>query len=117
MPDPDVPNRVTVWFSGGSLEVQDEEKDLCEWKKLFDGTTAPSRSMAEYSRLLAARMLLGATLPEGMEEDGKMSYSLRKPIGGHSQVFCDVLYVDDDMRILRGHHGSVFVMTRVPDHS
>jgi hypothetical protein len=115
MPDPNVRNRLTIWFTGGSLEVQDEESDLHEWRQLFDESEAPNRNMTEYARVLAARILLGAKMPDGMESDGRMSYSLTKPIGGHAQVFCDVLYADGSLRILKGHHGSVLVFSRIPE--
>jgi hypothetical protein len=103
-----------VWFSGGSLEVQDEEANLSEWKELFDENAFPHRNLGEYARVLAARMLLGAQMPETVAEDGAMSYTLKRPIGGHGQVFCDVLYADDTMRVMKGHRGSVFVFSRVP---
>jgi len=44
-----------------------------------------------------------------------MSYFFKRPIGGHGDVFCDVLYMDDTLRITQGHHGSVFVSIKVPD--
>jgi hypothetical protein len=115
VPDPNVPNRLSIWFSGGSLEVQDEPQDLQEWKKLFDSTAAPGRDLREYANILAARLLLGALVPEGMAEDGTMSFVLKRPIGGHSSAYCDIAYMDESLRIMRGHHGSVYVCTRVPE--
>jgi hypothetical protein len=115
VPDPDVPNRLSIWFSGGSLEVQNEPKDLEEWKKVFDATSAPDRDLRESANILAAKLLLGALVPEDMEEDGTMSFVLKRPIGGHGSAYCDIAYMDDNLRIMRGHHGSVYVCTRVPD--
>jgi hypothetical protein len=115
VPDPNVPNRLSIWFSGGALEVQDEPADLEEWMKVFDSACAPERNVREYANSLAARLLLGALVPEGMEEDGSMSYDLKKPIGGHGCAYCDIVYMDDDLRIMRGHHGSVYVCSRVPE--
>ena len=114
LPDPDVPNRLSVWFTGGTLKLQDDGGDLSEWKELFDPSTAPRRDLSEMARVLAARILVGAHLPQDMQEDGTMQYSLRRPIGGHGKVFCDVLFADDSLRILRGHRGSIFVSTKVP---
>lgn len=54
VPDPTTPNRLTIWFSGGSLEVQDEEADLAEWKHLFDENLVPSRNMSEFARVSIA---------------------------------------------------------------
>lgn len=115
IPDPNVPNRLSIWFSGGSLEVQDEPADLEEWTKVFDFATAPERNLREYANILAARLLLGALLPEQVENDGTMSFTLKKPIGGHGCAFCDIVYMDDDLRIMRGHLGSIIVCSRVPE--
>jgi PAP_fibrillin len=112
LPDPNVPNRVSVWFTGGSLEVNDEEKDLEEWKEIF-GENAPNRDMSEFARVLAAKVLLGATVPDHMEENGTLNYTLKRPIGGHGTAFCDVLYMDEKLRVMRGHTGSVFVFHKV----
>jgi hypothetical protein len=131
LPDPNVANRMSIWFSGGTLECHRDE-DLDEWRRLFDSNDLPRRDLGEMARVLAAKVLLGATVTtaannsgssssppsdaaEGDEsDDGCMSYQLRRPIGGHGQVFCDVLYADEDFRVLRGHHGTVYVHRRVP---
>jgi hypothetical protein len=115
VPDPNVPNRLSIWFSGGALEVQDEPVDLEEWMKIFDSACVPERNLREYANILAARLLLGALVPEEMEEDGSMGYDLKKPIGGHGCAYCDIVYMDDDLRIMRGHRGSVYVCSRVPE--
>jgi len=57
VPDPSTPNRLTIWFSGGSLEVQDEEADLEEWRRLFDENLVPSRNMSEFARVRKAGYL------------------------------------------------------------
>jgi hypothetical protein len=114
VPDPDVPNRLSIWFSGGSLEVQDETSDLEEWKTIFDKACAPNRDLREYANILAAKLLLGAHLPETIEEDGSMSFVLNRPIGGHGSAYCDIIFMDDDLRIQRGHHGSVYVCKKIP---
>lgn len=113
LPDPQVPNRSSIWFTGGTLEVNDEENDLEEWKRIFDDSAAPRRDMRAYARLLAAKVLLGAEAPDELEPDGSMSYKLRRPIGGHGSAFCDVLYLDDSLRIIRGHRGSLMVFSKV----
>ena len=127
LPDPSTPNRLSVWFTGGTVEV-DDEGDAKEWRRIFgddDATTdasqggpmAPPRpgpSLSERAKLLAAKLLLGATVPQGMEEDGSMNFKLRRPVGGHGSAYVDMLYLDDTLRIMQGHHGSVYVMARVP---
>jgi hypothetical protein len=115
VPDPNIANRLTVWFIGGTLEVQDEENDLMEWKQIFNPNTIPHRSITEHARLLAAKVLLGAQIKEGINtSDGTMKYTLKRPIGGHGHVFIDILYADDTLRIVQGHNGTIFVFTRVP---
>eukprot|EP00533_Pseudo-nitzschia_delicatissima_P004118 CAMPEP_0116079226 /NCGR_PEP_ID=MMETSP0327-20121206/1031_1 /TAXON_ID=44447 /ORGANISM="Pseudo-nitzschia delicatissima, Strain B596" /LENGTH=474 /DNA_ID=CAMNT_0003569841 /DNA_START=102 /DNA_END=1526 /DNA_ORIENTATION=+ len=115
IPDPNQPNRISVWFSGGSLEVQDEESDVEEWKKIFDTSSAPNRDIREYANNLAARLLLGANIPDKLEEDGTLRFDLKRPIGGHGSVFCDIVYMDENLRIMHGHHDSVYVCVRVSD--
>ncbi len=95
--------------------MQDEPADLEEWTNVFDFANAPDRNPRDDANILAARLLLGAFLPEGMEEDGTMSFTLKKPIGGHGCAFCDIVYMDDDLRIMRGHLGSIIVCSRVPE--
>jgi hypothetical protein len=112
LPDPNVANRLSVWFTGGSLEVNDDKNDLEEWKKIF-GADAPNRNMSECARVLAAKVLLGATVSDQMEENGTLSYTLKRPIGGHGSAFCDVVYMDDNLRVMRGHNGSIFAFNKV----
>jgi hypothetical protein len=112
--DPTVPNRLSIWFTGGSLKVQDDgdAESLSDWKQLFNQDKAPSRTMTEFARLLAARILVGADQSDEMSEDGTIRYTLRRPIGGHGRVFCDVVYADESLRILKGHKGSLYVFAR-----
>jgi len=41
-----------------------------------------------------------------------MRYSLHRPVGGHGSTFLDVLYLDRDLSITRGNHGTIFVQAR-----
>ena len=113
LPDPKNPNRLSIWFTMGQLEVNDEESDLKEWQRIFDNHGAPKRALRERAHMLAAKLFLGADVPDQMEEDGTMRYELKRPIGGHGLAFTDVLYLDEDLRILRGHHGQIYVCARV----
>ena len=127
LPDPSTPNRLSVWFTGGTVEV-DDEGDADEWKRIFGGSSAaaaaanagpmapprPGPSLSERAKMLAAKLLLGASVPHGMEEDGSMSFKLKRPVGGHGSTYVDTIYLDDTLRIMQGHHGSLFVMARVP---
>jgi hypothetical protein len=60
--DPLVPHRSSIWFSGGTIEVQDEVADVDVWKDLFDESVAPRRDMRATANLLAAKLLLEHTL-------------------------------------------------------
>ena len=113
IPDPTIPNRHSIWFSGGTLECHNDQ-DQALWNQLFDQREAPRRDLGEMARVLAAKVLLGASSSEELSEDGSLNYTLKRPIGGHGTVFIDVLYSDNDLRIVRGHHGTVFVHRRVP---
>lgn len=133
--DPHVSGRSSIWFSGGSIEVQDEVNDLEIWRQLFDDSLAPRRDMRATANLLAAKLLLGAyttTQSNGessshrdhsqdehdvdLDDDTapSMSYFFKRPIGGHGEVYCDSLYEDETLRIMEGHRGSIFVFNRVP---
>jgi hypothetical protein len=116
LPDPDVPNRLTVWFTGGKLcpaklanqdgaETDDEDDDKCEMKHSaseedgyggFEEWTALfskgkwRKTLGERARAMAAKLLLGADIPNKMEEEGQMEYHLHRPIGGHSKIYIDV---------------------------
>lgn len=111
VPDPGVPNRLSVWFIGGKLQVE-VENDLEEWKRVFDQSMAPRRETKAMAQFLAAKLLLGASVPEKLGDDGTMSYQLNRPIGGHGSAYVDVVYCDESLRILRGHQGSIYVSIR-----
>jgi hypothetical protein len=113
LPDPEVPNRLSIWFSGGRIEANVEDRDgLDQWKKAFSVGTR-KRPWQDKARVIAAKLLLGANIPDHMNEDGSMEFDLARPIGGHGSTYVDVLYLDESLRIVQGHKGSIFVMTRV----
>lgn len=132
--DPDHPNRVSIWFSGGSIEVQNEVADTEVWKDIFDESLVPRKDTKTAAHAMATKLLLGAhatttrtTAPTAeTNSDGNavydvlddsvpaMSYFLKRPIGGHGEVFSDALCVDESLRIMEGHGGSLSVSTRLP---
>ena len=57
---------------------------------------------------------MGAVLPQKMEEDGRMTYDLTRPIGGHDTAYVDIVYLDECLRIARASSGTVYVFARVP---
>jgi hypothetical protein len=60
-----------------------------------------------------AKMMIGATPSDGILEDSSLAYALKKPIGGHSTAYQQVLYLDDDTRITEGNRGTTVVVSRL----
>ena len=83
-----------------------------EWEDLFAPEENWKRNFSDQAKALAVKLLMGATLPEGMEDDGTMEFTLSRPIGGHGTTFVDVLYMDENLRILKGNAGTIFVQAR-----
>jgi hypothetical protein len=114
LPDPSNPNRNSIWFTAGTIEPADINF-LEDWKKLFGERHTPDSDRTQYTekaRSLASAILLGA-VSEPMDDSGTAGYYLTQPIGGHGYAYCDVIYLDSDIRVMRGHSGSVLVFKRV----
>lgn len=101
--DPDKKNRLSVWFTGGKLAPfmpdesmgdSDEYGNFEDWKEVFDQEYTSSWS--ESLKNMGAKLLLGAQLPQGMQPDGSLSYSLTRPYGGHGKSFIDVSLISLD---------------------
>ena len=56
--------------------MKDEERDLEDWKLIF--LNAPIRNMIEFARVLAAKVLLRASVVS--DESGTISYTDRKSV-------------------------------------
>lgn len=116
LPDPNTPNRLTVWFTGGKLspagpprtDDAGEYGTLDDWFALFGAEH--KRTWRESFSVMGAKLLFGAELPDGMEADGSMSYMLHRPHGGHGKAYVDILYVDDALLIVKGNSGTLHVM-------
>jgi hypothetical protein len=111
LPNPEKPNRISIWFTGGTIEVNDDPK---RWHKVFDNPKLPKRTLKEQTRTLFAKVAMGAVLPQKMEEDGRISYQLNRPLGGHETAYVDILYLDETVRIARASSGVVYAFARVP---
>lgn len=112
LPDPEVPNRHSIWITGGRIEANNNPADQAEWKRLFS-LHPPKHGLGEQAKLLAVKLLMGATIPDSMNEDGSMDYSFTRPLGGHGVAYVDVLYLDNSLRVVRGHRGTFFVFSRL----
>jgi len=117
LPDPSVPNRLTVWFVGGKLSPvvpeganPDEVTAPSEWKELFGGSQ--DKTWKDSIRDAGAKLFLGAELPHGMSADGTLSYQLHRPHGGHGVAYIDVLYYDEHLLVTRGNRGTIYVASR-----
>lgn len=113
--DPNEPNRQSIWFTGGRIEPNNNPGDIAEWKRLFT-LHPPKHTFGEKAKLLAVKLLMGATVPEGMAEDGSMEFTFTRPIGGHGTAYVDVVYLDETLRIVKGHRGTIFVFSRIPQN-
>lgn len=115
LPDPNTPNRHSIWFTGGRIEPNNDASDIQLWKDFFK-LHPPKHSFGEKAKLLAVKLLMGATIPEEIDpEDGSMNYVFTRPLGGHGMAYVDVVYLDESLRIVRGQRGTTFVFSRVPD--
>jgi hypothetical protein len=112
LPDPADPNRVSIWFTGGTIEPADERR-LGEWIDVFGAKAGHGDSPAEAdeAKILASKMLLGV-IHDPMDDSGVVGYHMNRPIGGHGSAYCDVVYMDGDIRVMRGNMGSIFVHER-----
>ena len=119
LPDPKIPNRLTVWFTGGDLapapaspddegKMNGEYGDQEDWNTYFGSEF--KRTWSEAISVMGAKLFLGAELPQEMDPNGKMTYALRRPCGGHGISYVDVLYVDGDLLITKGNTGTIHIM-------
>jgi hypothetical protein len=115
LPDPAVPNRLSIFFTGGRIEPNDDVTDQNEWNRLFNNGPLPQRQLGERLRLRAASLLMGAQAPTEVNEDGSMEFEFTRPLGGHGVAYVDVIYLDGSLRIVRGHRGTIFAFVRVSE--
>lgn len=113
--DPSTDNRYSLWITGGKIEPNDNKVDVAHWRRLFE-KYPPKYGMSQQAKLLAVKLLMGAVLPNAMDvQTGAMEYVFHRPIGGHGLAYIDTLYCDDSLRIVRGHRGTVFVFSKMPN--
>ena len=101
-------HRFSVWFTGGSLEVDGQKNE--KWFQLFVKDAAPRRTFLESGKVLAAKLLMGASTNDTVDENGRLTYSLSRPMASH----IDLLYLDQRMQIFRGSSGTMYVHVRIP---
>ena len=116
VPNPVKKNRVSIWFTGGTIELNDPNnaQDVKHWNAVFDKKNMPKRNFGQRSKLFVAGLVLGATVPGQLNSDGTMNYELKRPIGGHDTAFVEILFMDETIRIAKAQNGVVYVFARVP---
>jgi len=112
-PDPKKPERLEVWFTGGSLmPASDMDPSLLpEWKKTF-GAAMGAKKPTLFSRLTdwAMGMMMGLKKPDSVNDDGSMHYEMAKAPHGYT----DILYMDEELRVTKGNRGTIVVVDRPP---
>jgi len=65
--------------------------------------------------VVAAKLLMGATgYNDDMdEESGTLAYSFTRPMGGHNKAYVDILHLDGQNRVMRGHAGTIYAFARM----
>jgi hypothetical protein len=65
--------------------------------------------------VFAAKMMMGATgYDDAMDEKtGEMSYTFTRPMGGHAKTYVDILHLDENIRVMRGHAGTLYAFARM----
>lgn len=110
-PDAKKPERLEVWFTGGSLAPAPDMDPalLPEWKETF-GAAIGAKKPTIMSRLgdWAMKMMMGLKKPESVNDDGSMEFEMAKAPHGYT----DILFMDDELRITKGNRGTVVVVDR-----
>jgi hypothetical protein len=113
IPDPTVPNRHSVWFTGGRLEPNNNPVDQREWKYLFT-LHPPKPALCARAMLLYMKICMATQIPaEEIQADGSIEYSFKRPVGGHGVVYIDTVYMDGSLRIAKGARGTMYTLTRL----
>ena len=102
-----------VKFTGGVLSPQDGT-DLKAWKQVFGDQTPASgalkRSLKERLKDFFLQLMFGFVPPQGMDpETGEVKFKMRRSPKGKLQI----LYLDEELRITKGHRGTVLVCDRI----
>lgn len=112
--NPNDSSQLSIWFTGGSLEVHDVDGHVQQWKHIFEGENQPKRKQQGFwKRRLSKSQEKGISLPE-LEGDGKMTYEILKPFAGHDSSYVNVLYMDEALLVTKANTGPIYVSARVP---
>eukprot|EP00977_Amphora_coffeiformis_P001569 scaffold297_cov171-Amphora_coffeaeformis.AAC.18 len=102
-------DRFSVWFTGGAVEINGGAD---KWRSHFNRESIPNRTLGERAMLFAAGLLMGATTSDEMDDNGKLSFELTRPIAAN----IDLLYMDEMIRVMRTGKGTTYIFARTnPD--
>lgn len=113
--DPSDSKRLVIKFSMGTIEPEDGQ-DLDSWSEVIgvkdataEGSKGPLSWVKRKAKGLVLKLLLGFREPaDELGSRGELSYEMRRS----PSATVDVIYIDDDMRIVRGSRGALVVATR-----
>ncbi|GAB4380948.1 MAG: hypothetical protein Kow00121_38310 [Elainellaceae cyanobacterium] len=98
-----------VQFTGGLLEPA-EETDLALWQQVFSNASQPSRSsLKEWLQGQFLKFMFGLVPPDRMNPNtGRVEFQMKRSPKGSLTV----LYLDEELRITRGHKETVLICER-----
>lgn len=119
LPDPIIPQRHTVWLAEGCVQtVSSQRQHEVNWKRVFSGVPAGEPAMSStFSTKPPVYDFLDSDsngAPVGTN-DHDLAFRFQCPFGGPGVAHVDTLYIDDSLRIVQGHRGSLFVFSKVPE--
>lgn len=83
-----------------------------KWFKIFDKETTPKRTWKESGKVLVAKLLMGASTNNEIDEKGRLRYTLKRPMASH----IDLVYLDKSLQVLRASSGTVYVHVRLANN-
>ena len=100
---------IQVQFTGVSLTPQ-ASSDLTAWRATFRQQSANvKRTLPETLKSFFLKLTFGLVAPTDMNTDtGEVAFTMKRSPKGKLQI----LYLDDELRITKGHKGTVLVCER-----
>jgi len=98
-----------VWFTGGILEPA-QGTDMAQWHRIFgDQTKASHTSLKDWFQGLFLKLMFGLVPPTAMAPDtGRVEFTIQRSPQGSLTI----LYLDEELRITRGHKETVLICDR-----
>ncbi|CAN0528247.1 unnamed protein product, partial [Scytosiphon promiscuus] len=111
--DPSDPKRLVVKFTAGTIEPEGDQ-DLDSWSKVIglkDRTSKDSKgplsSIKGMAKGLMLKFVLGFRGPaDELGSRGELSYEMKRS----PSAVVNVLYIDDDLRVMRGSKNALVVL-------